>query len=417
MVYLNGEGRITMSEPKKVISFFAGVGGIDLGFEKSGEFDVVYANEFDKNAIKTYEAQTDCKIKVDHRDIRNVPEDEVPNADVLLAGFPCQPFSVAGYRKGFEDERGGLFFETLRIIIKKKPQVVFLENVKNMVTHDHGNTFKVIREALELNGYFLKWAVLNAKDYGNIPQNRERIYIVGFRSREAFENFHFPEPIPLTNSLRQYIDFENPVDEKYYYSEQKNPTFYHKLAESITSQETVYQWRRQYVRENKSCVVPTLTANMGTGGHNVPLILSDSGIRKLTPRETFNIQGFPSDFILPSNVSDGQLYKQAGNSVVVPVIERIANNISKALKHSSHDTLIDSIDARYTLTYTKMFGSHIGESYAVKGFNSIEELERFVEKTEIPLISDEEYLSLVKKKREHEFFMMNESKVPLLTQV
>src|SRR5699024_4833893 len=198
---------------KRVASLFAGVGGIDLGFDELTDYKVVYANEFDKNARKTYELNFD--LEVDGRDIREVHENEVPDIDVLLAGFPCQAFSVAGYRKGFEDERGDLFFETLRIIIAKKPEIVFLENVKNMVTHDEGNTFKVIRQGLEQNGYYLKWAVLNAKDYGNIPQNRERIYIVGFSSKEAFDNFEFPEPTLLTNSLNKYIDFEQPVNERY----------------------------------------------------------------------------------------------------------------------------------------------------------------------------------------------------------
>lgn len=397
-----------MSKTKKVISFFAGVGGIDLGFEQAGNFDVVYANEFDKFARKTYEAN--FRIKVDERNIRDVHADEVPDADVLLAGFPCQPFSVAGYRKGFEDERGDLFFETLRIILKKKPQVVFLENVKNMVTHDRGNTFKVIREALEVNGYYLKWAVLNAKDYGNIPQNRERIYIVGFRSKEAFKHFRFPDPIPLTNPLWKYIDFKNPVDEKYYYSQEKNPTIFHKLEKEITSQETVYQWRRQYVRENKSGVVPTLTANMGTGGHNVPLIRSDTGIRKLTPRETFNIQGYPLDFVLPKEVSDGQLYKQAGNSVVIPVIERIAKNIEQALDFDK-DKRYETINGRYTLTFTKMFGNQQGESFAIEGFDSKEELDEYTIKQMIPITTDEEYSILVRRKKYHEFFMVNDSNI------
>lgn len=397
-----------MSKTKKVISFFAGVGGIDLGFEQAGNFDVVYANEFDKFARKTYEAN--FRIKVDERNIRDVHADEVPDADVLLAGFPCQPFSVAGYRKGFEDERGDLFFETLRIILKKKPQVVFLENVKNMVTHDRGNTFKVIREALEVNGYYLKWAILNAKDYGNIPQNRERIYIVGFRSKEAFKHFRFPDPIPLTNPLWKYIDFKNPVDEKYYYSQEKNPTIFHKLEKEITSQETVYQWRRQYVRENKSGVVPTLTANMGTGGHNVPLIRSDTGIRKLTPRETFNIQGYPLDFVLPKEVSDGQLYKQAGNSVVIPVIERIAKNIEQALDFDK-DKRYETINGRYTLTFTKMFGNQQGESFAIEGFDSKEELDEYTIKQMIPITTDEEYSILVRRKKYHEFFMVNDSNI------
>ncbi len=362
---------------------------------------MVYANEFDKNARRTYQENFD--IEVDPRDIREVKEVEVPDGDVLLAGFPCQPFSVAGYRKGFEDERGDLFFETLRIIIKKQPEVVFLENVKNMVTHNHGNTFKVIRQGLEQNGYYLKWKVMNAKDYGNVPQNRERIYIVGFKSKTAFNRFNFPGKIPLTNPLNKYIDFINAVDDKYYYSAKKNPTFYHKLEKAIKSQETVFQWRRQYVRENKNGVVPTLTANMGTGGHNVPLILSDLGIRKLTPRETFNIQGYPKTFKLPTDVANGQLYKQAGNSVVIPVIERIA----KAIENAIQDTTISKNEQceAYAVTYTKMEGRNYGESYVVSCFNNIQEANKYIKKQkEIPLITDEEYTHLVKKNHSIEFF-------------
>lgn len=404
-----------MSENKKILSFFAGVGGIDLGFEKAGNFNVIYANEFDKNARKTYEEN--FPIKVDPRDIRDIHPTEIPDAEILLAGFPCQPFSVAGYRKGFEDERGGLFFDLLRIIIEKKPEVVFLENVKNMVSHDQGNTFKVIRESLVLNGYYLKWAVLNAKDYGNIPQNRERIYIIGFRSKEAFDNFEFPNPIPLTNPLKKYIDFHKKVDDIYYYSKEKNPTFYDELEKTITSQETIYQWRRQYVRENKSGVVPTLTANMGTGGHNVPLILSDYGIRKLTPRETFNIQGFPKEFILPDCVSNGQLYKQAGNSVVVSVIERIAINIKNALQNVTEQTIAKPNDGRYALTYNKMLGNNVGESYEINRYYSLEDLEKEMDFSILQVIDNDEYFSLIKRKQNHEFFMINDLETKSLVHI
>ncbi|WP_155719116.1 DNA (cytosine-5-)-methyltransferase, partial [Streptococcus gordonii] len=179
-----------------------------------------------------------------------------------------------------------------------------------------------------------KWKVLNGKDYGNIPQNRERIYIVGFDTKEAYDLFKFPEAIKLTTSLQDVINFGDKLDEVYYYRDGKQ-NFYDQLKFEVTSQDTVYQWRRQYVRENKNGVVPTLTANMGTGGHNVPLILTDSGeIRKLTPKETFNVQGYPKSFKIPEGVSNGQLYKQAGNSVVVPVIKRIAENVAKALNKS-----------------------------------------------------------------------------------
>lgn len=314
----------------KIASLFAGVGGIDLGFEQTKHFKTVWANEFDKNAAMTYRENFKNEIIVD--DIRNIKAEDIPDFDVLLSGFPCTSFSVAGYRKGFEDENSGdLFFETLRIIVSKKPKIVFLENVKNLVGHDNGNTFKVIREALEKNGYHIKFQVLNAKDFGNIPQNRERIYIVGFKDINTYKNFEFPMPTSLETSIKDMINLEDKVDTKFYYTSE-SVSFYDLLEETMTSSETLYQWRRKYVRENKSNVCPTLTANMGTGGHNVPLIKTQYGIRKLTPRECFNFQGYPRTFSLP-NVANTHLYKQAGNSVVVPVINRIAMNIYQALEN------------------------------------------------------------------------------------
>lgn len=316
----------------KCASFFAGVGGIDKGFEMAG-FETIYANELDKNAAETYKRNYP-NIKLDICDIRDLDElKDIPNFDIMLAGFPCQAFSVAGYRQGFNDEkgRGNLFFELVRIIKKKKPKVIFLENVKNLVAHDNGNTFAVISETLENLGYYVKSMVLNSSNYGNIPQSRERIYIVCFRNKSHYKNFEFPKPIRRDVELKDVIDFTHDQDSKFYYSE--SCPFYDKLKEGVTSSETCYQWRRVYVRENKSNLCPTLTANMGTGGHNVPLIKTyDGRIRKLTPRECFNLQGFPGDFILPEKLSNGALYKQAGNSVVVSVIHRIADEIKLAIK-------------------------------------------------------------------------------------
>lgn len=264
-------------------------------------------------------------------DIRNLKKKDFPKYDVLLSGFPCTSFSIAGYQKGFEDENtGDLFFETLRIIVATKPTVVFLENVKNLVGHDNGKTFRIIYEALKSNGYNIKYQVLNAKEYGNVPQNRERIYIVGFRNKKDYRKFEFPKPIELTKKIGNFISFNKKVDKKYYYTEEKY-NFYNILEENMNSMDTIYQWRRKYVRENKSNVSPTLTANMGTGGHNVPLIKTKHGIRKLTPRECFNLQGYPDNFKFP-NIADSHLYKQAGNSVVIPVIQRIADKIYEAIK-------------------------------------------------------------------------------------
>lgn len=314
----------------KCASFFAGVGGIDLGFYQAG-FKTVYANEFDNYAADTFEQN--FNIKVDRRDIHLVSTDEIPNFDILLAGFPCQAFSIAGYRQGFDDEkgRGDLFFELIRIIKDKRPRIAFFENVKNLVSHDNGNTFRIICEQLDLLGYKYIQQVMNACEYGNVPQNRERIYIVAFRDKADYANFKMPLSIPLTHSIKDVIDFNSEVDKKYYYYE-TNCSFYQQLKKDMKSSNTVYQWRRVYVRENKSNLVPTLTANMGTGGHNVPLILTDDKkIRKLTPHECFSVQGFPENFKLP-NQADGRLYKQAGNSVVVPVIKRIATAIKDTLE-------------------------------------------------------------------------------------
>lgn len=328
----------------KTVGFFSGVGGIETGFKQSG-FDVIWANEFDLKAQITYELNHQGVLN--KKDIHDLEDNDIPEADVVLAGFPCQAFSVAGYRKGFEDDRGNLFFEVIRLIKKQKPRVLFFENVKNLVSHDKGNTFKVILETLHAHGYLVKHKVLNSSEYGNIPQNRERIYIVAFKFIRDYENFNFPDPIQLKTKIKNIVDFADKKDEKYYYTEDKNK-FYPELEKEIISQESIYQWRRKYVRENKSGVCPTLTANMGTGGHNVPLILSDSGIRKLTPKECFLFQGYPNDFLLP-DIADSHLYKQAGNSVVVPVIKRIADNIMNALKKTDEEESVSQNQMEFNL--------------------------------------------------------------------
>jgi len=311
----------------KVASFFAGVGGIDKGFEEAG-FEIIWANEFDKYAAETYKLNFRVPLVID--DIRNIKTQDIPDFDIMIAGFPCQAFSVAGYRKGFNDERGNLFFELERIFVEKRPRVIFLENVKNLVSHDNGNTFRVILKKLKEAGYRVKKDIMNACDYGNLPQNRERIYIVAFYEEDVYKEFEFPEPLELTNKLRDFFDYENLLDKRYYYTKE-NCSFFEELNNKVINPETTYQWRRIYVRENKSNLCPTLTANMGTGGHNVPIIYTKNGIRKLTPRECFNIMGYKEDFLISDQIAHTHLYKQAGNSVVIPVIKRIADNINNAL--------------------------------------------------------------------------------------
>lgn len=316
-----------------VASFFAGIGGICLGFKNAGA-NIIWANEIDKNACTTYRHYFGDKYLIED-DIKNIDGNSIPNVDIITGGFPCQAFSVAGYRKGFNDERGNLFFELMRFIETKDPRVVFLENVKNLKNHDNGRTYETIKSTLVQNGYYVKEDVFNTMEYGNLPQNRERIYIIAFKNKKDYINFIFPDKIPLTNTIKDIIDFDDRKDDCYYYTKTK---YYDELSREMKNQNTVYQWRRHYVRENKSNVCPTLTANMGTGGHNVPLIKDNYDIRKLTPEECISLQGFPKDFSFPNLISKASCYKQAGNSVSVPVIERIAKNIIKAMNKTNKDT-------------------------------------------------------------------------------
>lgn len=314
------------------IDLFAGIGGFRLAMQDCGG-KCVYSSEWDENAKQTYFHNFG---DVPFGDITKESNKKlIPDGfDVLCAGFPCQAFSIAGYRKGFEDTRGTLFFDVAEIIRRKRPKAVCLENVKNLYTHDEGRTFAVIKGTLEELGYVVYHKVMNAMEYANVPQNRERIFIVCFDPKQVpnHKDFQFPEKEDLKRNVKDCID-SKVSDSKYFYTE-KFP-HYEELCKNMTSTETVYQWRRQYVRENKSNVCPTLTANMGTGGHNVPLVVTKDGIRKLTPKECINFQGFPKEYSFPASIAESAKYKQAGNSVVVPLIRKVCKNIvTTILVHS-----------------------------------------------------------------------------------
>jgi len=313
----------------KFIDLFAGIGGFRIAMQNVGG-KCIFTSEWNENAKKTYRANFG---ETPFGDItKDYTKNYIPeNLDILCAGFPCQAFSIAGYQKGFHDTRGTLFFDLEKIIEAKRPKVVFLENVKNLVSHDKGNTFKIILEILEQKlGYKAYTKILNSATHANVPQNRERIFIVAFDTNQInnHSDFKFPEPIPLTKTIHDILEKGKQADSLYY---KKDHKYYSELKKTMTSKDTIYQWRRVYVRENKSNVCPTLTANMGAGGHNVPLVLDDYGIRKLTPKECFAFQGYPMDkYILP-NIANSSLYMQAGNSVTTTLIERIGNEILKVL--------------------------------------------------------------------------------------
>jgi len=362
-------------------SLFAGVGGICLGFKKAKyenkEYNLVFSNEIDEYACETYKTNFDHSLI--KGDINKLLKPELCDTeeekeyyesqrhilfdnkiDVLNGGFPCQAFSIAGERKGFEDERGNLFLAIVELInqmekYSQKPRILFLENVKNLLAHDKGRTYKVIKSKLEECGYTIKEKVLNTMDYTDLPQNRERIYIIGFLNKNDADKFTFYDDVEKHKKFKTAKEREKEVkgildkginindNKSYYYTKEKYPHYFKEdginLEKEITEKYQFYQCRRgMYVRKNKSNVCPTLTANMGTGGHNVPLILTDDGIRKLTPSETFKLQGFPvgKGYKLPTTYkgkkySDAQLYKQAGNAVSVDMITLIAVEILKIL--------------------------------------------------------------------------------------
>ena len=331
-----------------VASLFAGVGGICLGFKRAG-CKILSANEIDVNACKTY--------RLNHKDIKLI-EDSILNLtpstlskiDILTAGFPCQPFSQAGHGKGFDDERGKLFFEIPKLLKKLQPQAYFLENVKTLYSHNDGKSFAKVRNEMRDAGYSFIPFILNAAKYSNIPQGRERIYIVGFKGEQEYfftkpikvnfipnfgqktlsANFQIPREVKLNKRVRDFLQNDEVLQNDIYCD--KSNGIHRKVREIAKNLDTVYQYRRHYVRENKSNLCPTLTANMGVGGHNVPIILDGEYPRRLTPKECFNLQGFPKNFKLPQDVSRGQLYKQAGNSVVVPMIEIIAKEMVRVLQ-------------------------------------------------------------------------------------
>jgi DNA (cytosine-5)-methyltransferase 1 len=300
----------------KFIDLFAGIGGIRLGFESVGG-ECVFSSEWDKFAQNSYEANFGEKPD---GDITLINEKNIPSFDVLLAGFPCQPFSNAGLKMGFEDTRGTLFFHIARILNHHKPKIVFLENVKGLKSHNKGNTYRVIQSTLEEMGYNVYSQVLNAKDFG-VPQNRERIYIVGF-----LDNVDFSFPQPLSKKVKVGDILEAEVSEKYTISDRLWAGHQRRKKEHV---EKGNGFGYSIFDEN-SPYTSTISARYYKDGSEILIKQNNKNPRKLTPREAARLQGFPDSFKII--VSDNQAYKQFGNSVCVPVIKALSNQIKLSLE-------------------------------------------------------------------------------------
>ena len=322
----------------KSIDLFAGIGGIRLGFEQAFGDDIktVFISEWDEKALKTYKANFNDSVDV-VGDITKVDEKDIPKHDILLAGFPCQAFSLAGYKKGFEDARGTLFFDVARIIKRHKPKVVFCENVKNLINHDRGRTFQVIKNILEDLEYAVFYKVLNSKNFG-VPQNRERIYIVAFRKDIAPEKFIFPQKTDDTKVIRDIVE-EDEVSSKYYLSTSYLTSLKrHKERHASKGNGFGYE-----IREFNSVAGAIVCGGMGrernliiderltdfTPVTHIKGEVNKEYIRKMTPREWARLQGFPNNFKLV--VADTHLYKQFGNSVAVPAIQATGEKILEKL--------------------------------------------------------------------------------------
>jgi len=312
----------------KFIDLFAGTGAFSLALEKSHKFECVFANDIMPSSQKIYKLNHPTTNFV-LGDINEIKIKDMPKHDLLCGGFSCQPFSIAGKQQGFKDARANVFWRILEILQEHSPQIVILENVKNLTTHDKGNTYRIIKQNLIEFGYHIKSQVLDTCKITRIPQRRERIYIVCFKDEELCNKFNFDFKEKKNKKIKKFL--ENDIDEKYYYTDRYAvfDTINTEVTKTINDN-VLYQYRRYYVRENKSNCCPTLTANMGGGGHNVPLLKDNKGIRKLTPRECFNLQGFPQTYKLPE-LSDSALYKLAGNAVSVPVVRLIVKKINSLI--------------------------------------------------------------------------------------
>jgi DNA (cytosine-5)-methyltransferase 1 len=323
--------------PPTVGSLFAAIGGFCRAFEQVGA-RIAWANEHDKFAIQTFKLNFP-HVRCLEKDVQHLSAhgDRLEPVDILTAGFPCQPFSVAGDKLGFQDERGLLFLHIIRIIRefgRQKPKILLLENVKNLRSHDRGRTFKRIQSEIQRAGYWFSeqdTQIMHTAFHTDIPQNRERMFMVALSCDDFPSNtFQFPQPAgePKLRSVFDFLDLNRKAEGWYYFTpkNQYYPLF--KTAIEKGGKEAIYQLRRNYVRRNMSGMCFTLMANMGDGGHNQPVIRDRWGIRKLTERECARLQGYKDSWLkMPRGISKTQIYKQVGNSITVPLVIKLAERV------------------------------------------------------------------------------------------
>lgn len=318
----------------RFIDLFAGIGGFHIALSRYNA-NCVFVSEKDKYAIETYKynhLHTDEERELLHGDITKIEGHEVPEHDILCAGFPCQPFSISGNQLGFEDARGTMFFEVIKILNVRRPSIVFLENVSNLKRHAEGQTLEIMKLELENLGYSVFYDVLNASDFG-VPQSRKRIYFVAFHNRLNVKSFSFPKPLGIDTHLRDVL--EDNVDESYNIV---RDDMVFKTNEEIKKLEiqkknqpirigTINkggQGDRIYSIEGHAI---TLSAEGGGSGAKTGAYLINNIVRRLTPRECLRVQGYPESFEFPEVVTQNQRYKQLGNTVAIPVLENILKNI------------------------------------------------------------------------------------------
>lgn len=301
----------------RVASLFCGCGGLDFGFKKAG-FELVWSNDFDKYAVESYNAN--FKHNAICADINEIDLNDIPEHDILIGGFPCQPFSMMGQKKGFEDNRGTLFFRVIDIIENQggrgsKPKVVVLENVRNLLKHNNGETYNTIRNELEAQGYRVFSSVINSADYG-VPQVRNRVYIIGFLDNNI--DYVFPKTKKLSKTLQDLL--EDNVEDKYFLSERIKKTI---LSEGSKN----YKAKPEIDRKVAKPLTATMAKMHRASQDNY--VTQKGRLRRLTPRECARLQGFPDSYNIV--VSDAQAYKQFGNAVTVNVSYEIAKSIKKQM--------------------------------------------------------------------------------------